>query len=144
LRYGDPIMLVSRHGQGRVLVTLTTAGNAWNGWASLELFPNMIWEMQNYLSSQAGEPSRMVGEALRVTVDRRRYGNKNLRASTYFWRTEFNKEAKLVDLQTDQEKDSAAGTPGVKVEARAKVNGQPAKVKVEVKVPGDGQDAGCA
>jgi hypothetical protein len=138
LMYGDPIMVTGRHGQGRVLVTLTTADNAWNGWASLELFPNIIWEMQNYLSSQAGEPSRLVGEPLRLTVDRRRFGNKALRASTYFYRTELNKKAEFVALETGKSKDTEPAAAAAKGKGNAKGNGQPADDKGQV--PGNGQD----
>jgi hypothetical protein len=54
VRHGDPILLASRFGEGRVIVCLTSAGKQWNDWASGVAAPSYVMllaEMAKYLAN---------------------------------------------------------------------------------------------
>jgi hypothetical protein len=146
--YSHPMMLTSRLGNGRVVAVMTTAGKEWNDWAGgitgSVLFPVIVWEMQNYLSSTSGEAGQLVGSALVTQVDRKRYENKPLMVSRYLMRpTPDGKPAVKVALETNVFPDQ----PGAaKVDAQVKGNGDPKpEVKGEVKDKGgDGKPAAQA
>ena len=89
VRYGDPLIVASRFGQGRVVAVMTTLGKEWSGWAggvnATRSFQPFIWELQNYLSSQSSNENRMVGSEVRITTDAEPYRGKTLKAfRTYF------------------------------------------------------------
>src|SRR5262249_13681670 len=84
VKYGDPFVIMKRHGNGKVLAVMTTAGKEWNEWGggseSSIFYQPFIWESINYLTSQeAGKStdvSRIVGSPADVTVDPEPYRQK--------------------------------------------------------------------
>jgi hypothetical protein len=73
VKYGDPFVVAQRFGKGRVVAVMSTAGKAWNDWAggcgASFVYPPFIWEMQNYLSSQAADADLAVGTPVKLEVD---------------------------------------------------------------------------
>ncbi|MCC6421671.1 MAG: BatA domain-containing protein [Gemmataceae bacterium] len=147
LLYSHPLVITSSFGQGRVVAVLTTAGKEWNDWAGgitgSVLYAPIVWEMQNWLSSQSGDAGLTVGTPLTLAVDRKRFNNKALKVSRVFYKTEHGKQAMLVPLEKDQFRDADASPDakdGAKVEARG--NGQPVKGDGKVEAKGDGKSGG--
>ncbi len=101
VQLGDPLVITSTFGKGRVVAFLTTAGLAWNGWAGSSIasptYPVVMLELQKYLTSGQGETSLTVGAPLEIQLDSVRYDTKMHR---YF-----------VPEQRDAGTAQAAGTP---------------------------------
>jgi hypothetical protein len=72
-KYGDPFVIGSHFGKGRVVAVMSTAGKDWNNWGggspATSLYPLFIWELQNYLSAQSSESNLSVGAPVEVTID---------------------------------------------------------------------------
>jgi hypothetical protein len=79
---GDPLVISETFGKGRVVAYLTTAGLAWNDWASNGSYPGMMVELQRFLTSGGGDNNRTVGTPLEIDVDGARHDNR-LRAFYY-------------------------------------------------------------
>jgi hypothetical protein len=79
VRFGDPLLVGKRFGQGPVLALLTTAGSAWtdfpNGPAR-PYFVMLMLEAQRYLAGAGVEANYFVGAPLEITLDANRYGSK--------------------------------------------------------------------
>jgi hypothetical protein len=77
VQYGDPLILASRYGKGRVVAFLTTAGRKWNDWAggspASVTYPVVMLELQKFLSSVDTETDKIVGTPLEIEVDSSRY-----------------------------------------------------------------------
>lgn len=77
VQYGDPLILSSRYGKGRVLTVLTTAGKAWHDWPggcdAEKTYPIFISELQKYLTSGGDDLNRLVGSPTRLELDATRY-----------------------------------------------------------------------
>jgi hypothetical protein len=76
-KYGDPFVVAGIYGKGKAVAVMTTAGKEWNDWgggstASL-IYQPFIWEMQNYLSSQAADAYLTVGTPVQIVVDAEQY-----------------------------------------------------------------------
>ncbi len=112
LLYSHPMVVVGGLGQGRIVAVMTTAGKEWNDWAGgitgSVLYAPIIWEMQNYLSSQSGEGGLSVGDTVTLTADRKRYHNKALKVSRYFYKAQQGKPSVRIPVETDQFADAAA------------------------------------
>jgi hypothetical protein len=71
--YGDPFVIAQRFGKGRVVAVMSTAGKEWNDWGggseASVIFQPFIWEMQNWLSSQAADSDLTVGTPIKIDVD---------------------------------------------------------------------------
>lgn len=72
--YGDPFILSSQFGGGRVVVVLSTAARRWSGWSGgtsdePSAFPVFLEELQKYLSSQGSQSTYNVGSALNLPLD---------------------------------------------------------------------------
>ncbi|MBI3411722.1 MAG: BatA domain-containing protein [Planctomycetes bacterium] len=101
--YGDPFVVTSQYGKGRVVAVMSTAGKEWSDWgggsdASL-IFQPFIWEMQNYLSSQGSDANLTVGTPVEVVVDSEPYkqkGTTRLKMARIFYQIEPGKSAKAV------------------------------------------------
>jgi hypothetical protein len=80
VQYGDPLVLASRYGKGRVAAFLTTAGRKWNDWAggspASVTYPVVMLELQKFLSSVDTETDKIVGTPLEIEVDSSRYEPK--------------------------------------------------------------------
>jgi hypothetical protein len=80
VQYGDPLVVTSRFGKGRVVVSLTTAGRAWNDWAggspASVTYPVVMLELQKFLSSVDSEEDKTVGTPLDLEMDSTRYEQK--------------------------------------------------------------------
>jgi hypothetical protein len=80
VQYGDPLVVTSRFGKGRVVVSLTTAGRAWNDWAggspASVTYPVVMLELQKFLSSVDTEEDKTVGAPLDIELDSTRYEQK--------------------------------------------------------------------
>jgi aerotolerance regulator-like protein len=80
VQYGDPLVVTSRFGKGRVVAFLTTAGRAWNDWAggspASVTYPVVMLELQKFLSSVDMEGDKTVGTALDIELDSTRYEQK--------------------------------------------------------------------
>jgi hypothetical protein len=102
-RYGDPLIVASRFGQGRVVAVMTTLGKDWSGWAggskAMVVFQPFVWELQNYLSSQSSEENRAVGSEVRIVTDAEPYRGKQVKAvRTFYPPREPGKDAVVVPL----------------------------------------------
>ncbi|MFO0969663.1 MAG: BatA domain-containing protein [Gemmataceae bacterium] len=73
--YGDPFIIASRYGRGRVVVVLSSSGPRWSGWSvagspdNPTAFPVVLEELQKYLASQGSEATYTVGTDLKLSVD---------------------------------------------------------------------------
>jgi hypothetical protein len=80
VQLGDPLVIRSLFGKGRVVVFLTTAGRAWNDWAggspASYTYPIIMLELQKYLTSGGGEAHLTVGTPLEIQVDSSRFDAK--------------------------------------------------------------------
>jgi hypothetical protein len=79
VQYGDPLVVTRKHGQGRTVAVLTSAGpgSRWNDWGSgspaswsYEVF---MMDLQTYLVSEGSEFNRLVGDELTFQFDATRY-----------------------------------------------------------------------
>jgi hypothetical protein len=91
LLYSSPIVLVKDFGHGRVVAWMTTAGKEWNSWAAgitgSPIYAPLIYELQNYLTSQSGDSGQLVGSPVVLTVDGKRFDqNKTLRVVRKFFK----------------------------------------------------------
>ena len=103
VRYGDPLIVASRFGQGRVVAVMTTLGKDWSGWAggskAMVVFQPFVWELQNYLSSQSSDENRTVGSEVHIVTDPEPYRGKQVKAfRTYYPPREPGKDAVVVPL----------------------------------------------
>ncbi|MGL4422006.1 MAG: hypothetical protein ACRCZF_15165, partial [Gemmataceae bacterium] len=76
VKYGDPLYLAKKHGQGRVTVVLTTAGETWTDWPTgpgRPSFVPIITEMERYLAGGGTEDRYRTGEPISATVEALRY-----------------------------------------------------------------------
>lgn len=90
VRYGDPFVVLGNYGKGKVVAITTTAGKEWNDWGggseAALIYQPFIWEMQNFLSSQAADSYLTVGTPVQIVVDAEQYKQKNrlLKMERYF------------------------------------------------------------
>jgi hypothetical protein len=100
VKFGDPLIVASNFGKGKVVAVLTTAGKDWNDWAGGSeaslIYPAFIMETQNYISSQSSEDNRTVGGLDRLSVDAETYKGKQLKAQRTFMKAVATKEAEVV------------------------------------------------
>jgi hypothetical protein len=72
-QFGDPFVVARQFGKGRVAAVLSTAGKEWNEWGggslASALYEPFIWEMQNWLASQASGVNLLVGSPIQLDVD---------------------------------------------------------------------------
>lgn len=79
VQLGDPLVIAARHGRGRVVAFLTTAGQAWNDWGggpASVLYPVLLVELQHYLTGAGAEAELTVGTPLEIQLDATRYDPK--------------------------------------------------------------------
>ena len=82
LGYSSPLVLVKNFGRGRVVAWMTSAGShadpnnlsrEWNRWCAgitgAVIYAPLIYELQNYLTSQSGDSGQLVGSPLSLTID---------------------------------------------------------------------------
>jgi hypothetical protein len=100
--YGDPFVVIHRYGKGRTVAVMTTAGKDWNLWgggspAEITYVP-FILEVQSYLSSQGGEANRMVGSAVTIEVDAKRFlpKGKTMKLARWFYNARPGKATEAV------------------------------------------------
>jgi hypothetical protein len=75
-RFGDPLLVAGRFGNGRVMVLTTTAGSGWNDWPNGPARPYWVMlmlESQKYLSGVAPDANRSVGSPLEISLDATRF-----------------------------------------------------------------------
>jgi hypothetical protein len=104
--YGDPFVITHRHGKGRTVAVMTTAGKDWNNWgggspAEITYVP-FILEVQSYLSSQGGEANRMVGSTVTIEDDAKRYipKGKTMKLARWFYNA---RPGKATDAVSDRD-----------------------------------------
>lgn len=75
LRNGEPLVLESRFGEGKVVAVLTTAAPDWNNWAQDNpTYLAAMLSLQSHLGDRrAGDASVAVGSPLRVEIDPAQY-----------------------------------------------------------------------
>jgi hypothetical protein len=77
LLYSSPVVVVKDVGRGRVVAWMTTAGKEWNSWAAgstaSPLYPSLIYELQNYLTGTSGDAGELVGSAITLSADPKRF-----------------------------------------------------------------------
>jgi len=113
-KYGDPFVIAGLYGKGKTVAVMTTAGKEWNDWgggsgASL-IYQPFVWEMQNYLSSQASDSYLTVGTPVQIAVDAEQYKKpgRQLKMVRTFKKAQHGKPAQ--DLQEgDQFPEQAKG-----------------------------------
>jgi hypothetical protein len=77
VQFGDPLLIESVYGKGRVLVSTTTLGKKWNNLADLgEVIVNFAIPLQKYLTSINKEAELIVGQPLDIYLDATRYDTK--------------------------------------------------------------------
>jgi hypothetical protein len=82
LQYGDPLVVSRRHGKGRAVAILTSAGTSsrWNDWGGGSpaswSYPVFLMDLQRYLTSEGDDFNRIVGEELTFQLDASRYQPK--------------------------------------------------------------------
>jgi hypothetical protein len=79
VRFGDPLLVAKRFGQGPVVALLTTAGNAWTDFPSgpaRPYFVMLMLEMQKYLAGAGAEINRLVGAPFELILDANRYSSR--------------------------------------------------------------------
>jgi Aerotolerance regulator N-terminal len=91
LLYSSPLVVVKDMGRGRVVAWMTTAGKEWNSWAAgitgSYSYAPLIYELQNYLTSQSGDSGQLVGSPLVLNVDTKRFDqNKTLKVVRKFYK----------------------------------------------------------
>jgi hypothetical protein len=112
VKYGDPFMVLRRHGNGQVVAVMTTAGKEWNDWgggsSGAFVYQPIIWETLNQLSSKVGESKRLVGSSLTLTVDKEQFAKQGQlkMVRTYY--------KPVKDAEATQVKDEKFGTPAGK------------------------------
>ncbi len=75
-KYGDPLYIAKRFGNGRVAVMTTTAGEPWTDWprgAGAAGWVAVMKEMQKYLAGGGAEENRSVGQPFTLTLEAGRY-----------------------------------------------------------------------
>ena len=72
-QYGDPLLVASRFGQGRVVVCTTTLGRKWNSWQISPTFLMIMVDLQKWLMGTTGEANLIVGTPVEILVDKDRY-----------------------------------------------------------------------
>jgi Aerotolerance regulator N-terminal len=103
VRYGDPLIVAGRFGQGRVVAMMTSLGKEWSDWAggskAMVVFQPFVWELQNYLSSQSSDENRTVGSEVRIVTDPEPYRGKQVKAiRTFYPPREPGKDAVVVAM----------------------------------------------
>jgi hypothetical protein len=82
VQYGDPLVIASRFGKGKVVTFLTSAGQKWNHWAGgsmpyvMATYPIVMVEVQKYLTGLAEDVDQSVGSTLSLQLDGSRYDPK--------------------------------------------------------------------
>jgi hypothetical protein len=77
VRFGDPLLVGKKFGQGPVLAFMTTAGSAWNDFPNgpaRPYFVMLMLEIQKYLAGAGVEANRLVGVPMEITLDANRFG----------------------------------------------------------------------
>jgi hypothetical protein len=81
VQFGDPLVIASRFGKGKVVTFFTTAGQRWNHWAGgshpyvMATYPIVMVELQKYLTSLAEDVNLSVGAPLEIQLDGTRYSD---------------------------------------------------------------------
>jgi hypothetical protein len=105
VRLGDPLVVASQFGKGRVVVFLTSAGRSWNDWAGGSLasptYPVILLELQKYLTAGNSDSAYLVGAPLELQLDSGRF---DARMKRYF----------LTEIRESQASPSAAPQQGEK------------------------------
>jgi hypothetical protein len=88
VQYGDPLVVASRTGKGKVVVFLTSAGQRWNNWAGgsmpyvMATYPIVMIELQKYLTAAGADLNLTVGTPVDLQLDATRYQGRMRR---FFW-----------------------------------------------------------
>jgi hypothetical protein len=64
LRNGEPFLFSHQVGQGNIVTCLTTAGTAWNNWATLQVYVPIQWEIRRMIARKAVDRQRIVGRPI--------------------------------------------------------------------------------
>jgi hypothetical protein len=80
VKYGDPLVIASKFGKGRVVAWMTSAGKSWNEWAggnpASVTYPVVMLELHKYLTSVVGDNEQMLGAPINLELDPARYDPK--------------------------------------------------------------------
>jgi hypothetical protein len=80
VQYGDPLVIASRFGKGRVVAFFTTAGRGWNDWAgggpASVTYPVVMLDLQKYLTGADNDDNRTVGTPLEIQADSSRFESR--------------------------------------------------------------------
>jgi hypothetical protein len=113
--------VVRDFGQGRVAAFMVTGGKEWHRWAdgwAAPVYPGLIYELQNYLTSTAGDSGKVIGEPLVLTVDGNRFPREMHQAMCALLPTQADNrpqadlKAMAIDLKVAQKKKSQAAKKG--------------------------------
>jgi hypothetical protein len=112
LLYSSPLVLTKDFGRGRVVAWMTSPGKEWNHWATSPIYAPLIFELQNYLTSQSGDSGQLVGSPLVMTVDGKRFDqNKTLKIVRKFYKPALdNPEVLQATTERQGDKDSTRWT----------------------------------
>jgi Aerotolerance regulator N-terminal/von Willebrand factor type A domain len=64
LRNGEPFVFSHQLGKGRIVTCLTTAGTAWNDWATLQIYVPIQLEIRRLIARKAVDRQRIVGRPI--------------------------------------------------------------------------------
>jgi hypothetical protein len=137
VRFGDPLLVAKRHGQGPVVALLTSAGSAWtdfpNGPAR-PYFVMLMLEIQKFLAGAGAEVNRIVGAPIEMTLDANRYMSRMRR----FYLPEAANEADA-DIVNAQDLGEQVGTvDGNTLRFVFNDNRKPGVYRFELTAPGEG------
>ena len=64
LRNGQPVMFEHRHGKGRIVTCLTTAGRAWNEWGATAIYAIIQLNIRKVVARRTSDRQRLVGQPI--------------------------------------------------------------------------------
>jgi len=77
VKYGDPLLIESRYGKGRVLVCTTALTSRWSNMGGVfELAVNFLGSLEKYLIGVHKDTDLLVGTPLDISLDQTRYDTK--------------------------------------------------------------------
>ncbi len=105
VQYGDPLVVASRYGRGRVVTFFSTAGKKWNDWAGGSpasiTYPMIMIDLQKHLTAADAESNKIVGHDLTIERPAARY-EPRLRVSLIEERGSANTQPGRVMVQLPQ------------------------------------------
>ncbi len=114
-KFGDPFVVASSFGKGKVVAVMTTAGKRWTSWPGgcmgTATYLPFLCEMENYLSSQNADTNMFVGATAEFQVDTEPYklGTSRLKMERFRIKPREKNSSEMIDVGGQ----TGDGKPGV-------------------------------